>query len=182
MSGLTRKIRTDEKGVSPVIGVILMVAITVILAAVIASFVFGMGSKVQAAPQAQLMAEDNADMIDGSDDILFNVTHYGGDDLKCDEIKLQVLNATVGPHTLVWNGTSNANRFEYKNSSGNVALIANDTVNNAFGDGIFSVGETFGIYEANGAQVFSKSPDTLTFRVIHIPTGNIIYETNVKVQ
>jgi len=34
-------LRKDEKGVSPVIGVILMVAITVILAAVIASFVFG---------------------------------------------------------------------------------------------------------------------------------------------
>ncbi len=39
--------RMDEKGVSPVIGVILMVAITVILAAVIASFVFGMGSSVK---------------------------------------------------------------------------------------------------------------------------------------
>ncbi|MEM4291424.1 MAG: type IV pilin N-terminal domain-containing protein [Archaeoglobaceae archaeon] len=39
--------RMDEKGVSPVIGVILMVAITVILAAVIASFVFGMGSTVK---------------------------------------------------------------------------------------------------------------------------------------
>jgi len=34
----------DERGVSPVIGVILMVAITVILAAVIASFVLGFGS------------------------------------------------------------------------------------------------------------------------------------------
>lgn len=39
--------RMDEKGVSPVIGVILMVAITVILAAVIASFVFGMGGQLQ---------------------------------------------------------------------------------------------------------------------------------------
>ncbi|MBO8182573.1 MAG: type IV pilin N-terminal domain-containing protein [Archaeoglobus sp.] len=39
--------RKDEKAVSPVIGVILMVAITVILAAVIASFVFGMGSNVK---------------------------------------------------------------------------------------------------------------------------------------
>lgn len=39
--------RMDEKGVSPVIGVILMVAITVILAAVIASFVFGMGSRIE---------------------------------------------------------------------------------------------------------------------------------------
>ncbi|MCS7121170.1 MAG: type IV pilin N-terminal domain-containing protein [Archaeoglobaceae archaeon] len=39
--------RRDEKGVSPVIGVILMVAITVILAAVVASFVFGLGGTVK---------------------------------------------------------------------------------------------------------------------------------------
>ena len=37
-----QKIRNNEEAVSPVIGVILMVAITVILAAVIAAFVFGM--------------------------------------------------------------------------------------------------------------------------------------------
>ena len=39
-------LRKDEKGVSPVIGVILMVAITVILAAAIASFVFGLTGTV----------------------------------------------------------------------------------------------------------------------------------------
>ena len=39
--------KQNEEAVSPVIGVILMVAITVILAAVIAAFVFGMGSNVQ---------------------------------------------------------------------------------------------------------------------------------------
>ena len=43
--------RKDERAVSPVIGVILMVAITVILAAVIATFVFGLGSK---APKSQM--------------------------------------------------------------------------------------------------------------------------------
>ena len=37
----------DSRGVSPVIGVILMVAITVILAAVIATFVLDLGSGVQ---------------------------------------------------------------------------------------------------------------------------------------
>ena len=36
-------LKNDKRAVSPVIGVILMVAITVILAAVIAAFVFGMG-------------------------------------------------------------------------------------------------------------------------------------------
>ncbi|WP_054847863.1 type IV pilin [Methanoculleus chikugoensis] len=39
--------RENEEAVSPVIGVILMVAITVILAAVIAAFVFGMTGNVQ---------------------------------------------------------------------------------------------------------------------------------------
>jgi flagellin-like protein len=40
------KFRENEEAVSPVIGVILMVAITVILAAVIAAFVFGMTGSV----------------------------------------------------------------------------------------------------------------------------------------
>jgi flagellin-like protein len=41
------KFTHNEDAVSPVIGVILMVAITVILAAVIAAFVFGMAGNVQ---------------------------------------------------------------------------------------------------------------------------------------
>lgn len=39
--------KNNEDAVSPVIGVILMVAITVILAAVIAAFVFGMAGNIQ---------------------------------------------------------------------------------------------------------------------------------------
>ena len=41
----------NEEAVSPVIGVILMVAITVILAAVIAAFVFGMADTADAKPR-----------------------------------------------------------------------------------------------------------------------------------
>ena len=40
----------DDRGVSPVIGVILMVAITVILAAVVAAFVLGFGDTNSTAP------------------------------------------------------------------------------------------------------------------------------------
>jgi flagellin-like protein len=47
-----KNIVDDDSAVSPVIGVILMVAITVILAAVIASFVLGLGPS-ESAPQAQ---------------------------------------------------------------------------------------------------------------------------------
>jgi|APHM01.1.fsa_nt_gi archaeal flagellin N-terminal-like domain len=43
MSDIKAFLFDDDRGVSPVIGVILMVAITVILAAVIAAFVLGLG-------------------------------------------------------------------------------------------------------------------------------------------
>jgi flagellin-like protein len=51
----------DERGVSPVIGVILMVAITVILAAVIASFVLGFGDQVSQSVQAGADVSENDD-------------------------------------------------------------------------------------------------------------------------
>ena len=45
-----RELFADDDAVSPVIGVILMVAITVILAAVIGTFVLGLGDQVQSNP------------------------------------------------------------------------------------------------------------------------------------
>ena len=49
----------NEEAVSPVIGVILMVAITVILAAVIAAFVFGMTGNVQTTKTVAVTAAVN---------------------------------------------------------------------------------------------------------------------------
>ena len=59
----------DDSAVSPVIGVILMVAITVILAAVIGTFVLGLGDNVESTPTAQFDIDFNDDQI----------THEGGD-------------------------------------------------------------------------------------------------------
>lgn len=67
-----RKFSKDEEAVSPVIGVILMVAITVILAAVIAAFVFGMGSSLK----KNYMVAATASQV-GTDII---VTYNGGPD------------------------------------------------------------------------------------------------------
>jgi flagellin-like protein len=63
----------DEEAVSPVIGVILMVAITVILAAVIAAFVFGMGGTLKKTYNVAATAQQtNATVIE--------VTFNGGPD------------------------------------------------------------------------------------------------------
>ena len=53
----------EERAVSPVIGVILMVAITVILAAVIAAFVLDLGQSQSASPAAGVQFdEDSSDV------------------------------------------------------------------------------------------------------------------------
>jgi flagellin-like protein len=61
-----------EDAVSPVIGVILMVAITVILAAVIAAFVFGMASGVQKTKTVAATARQMGNY--------FVITYEGGQD------------------------------------------------------------------------------------------------------
>jgi len=57
------KFTKNEEAVSPVIGVILMVAITVILAAVIAAFVFGMAGNIQKTKVVAATASQNGDYI-----------------------------------------------------------------------------------------------------------------------
>ncbi|MFU1782401.1 type IV pilin [Haloarcula japonica] len=71
----------DDDAVSPVIGVILMVAITVILAAVIASFVLGLGDQAQqATPQASFSWEYDSSGPE------VTITHDGGDTIAGDEL------------------------------------------------------------------------------------------------
>jgi len=80
----------DDRAVSPVIGVILMVAITVILAAVIGTFVLGLGDQVQeSAPNAQISL--NADSSENE----VSVSHNGGDTFHEDNTaSLTVVNST----------------------------------------------------------------------------------------
>jgi flagellin-like protein len=65
--------KQNEEAVSPVIGVILMVAITVILAAVIAAFVFGMTDNVQ--------TQKNVAVGLQKDGVTLQVTIQGGADV-----------------------------------------------------------------------------------------------------
>jgi len=70
----------DKKAASPVIGVILMVAITVILAAVIGTFVLGLGDQVQqTSPNAQWT-------WDQPTDTKLELTHQGGDTVAVDRV------------------------------------------------------------------------------------------------
>ena len=72
---------SDDRGVSPVIGVILMVAITVILAAVIGAFVLELGSSVATEqPQASFDFEFNGSNV--------TVTHQSGSEIDNSSISV----------------------------------------------------------------------------------------------
>jgi flagellin-like protein len=74
----------DDDAVSPVIGVILMVAITVILAAVIGTFVLGLGDRVQeSSPTASISFDQGA----GNTEQIKTI-HDSGDTLKSSQISL----------------------------------------------------------------------------------------------
>ncbi|MGZ0746683.1 type IV pilin [Haloparvum sp. AD34] len=105
----------DDRAVSPVIGVILMVAITVILAAVIGTFVLGLGDSLsESAPQATF----DWNQEEGENTSKVTVQHTGGD-----SIDSSTLSATA-------NGTSVSDLTDWPSSGDSVT--AGDSY--SFGD------------------------------------------------
>jgi flagellin-like protein len=85
MTTRTRHLIKEEEAVSPVIGVILMVAITVILAAVIGAFVFGMGGSLKKTYVVGVTAtQTSSNAVD--------VTFQGGPDAGL----VHYINVTIG--------------------------------------------------------------------------------------
>ena len=136
---------TEERAVSPVIGVILMVAITVILAAVIGSFVLGLAGDVsEAAPTAQISFEYDSDAND------VTLIHDGGSSFESDSVRLAGAN---DPEQIrgsgSWDGTVRAGdatdpidlnnadegdtlRLVWEGSGGSSSVIARSTVPSGF--------------------------------------------------
>lgn len=74
----------DERALSPVIGIVLMVGLTLVLAATVGTVVFAPGTE-QPAKTVRLSAS-----ADGNSDTI-TVTHEGGDSLDVERIDLRIL-------------------------------------------------------------------------------------------
>jgi flagellin-like protein len=123
-----KRLLNDDDAVSPVIGVILMVAITVILAAVIATFVLGLGEQVSdTAPQASF-SYDYENISSGVNDSFstgvdadgnVTATHVGGATIEAEQ--LYISNST---DKFAWSNTNTKYGSSSKISSGNSITIA----------------------------------------------------------
>ncbi|TQD23837.1 type IV pilin [Methanolobus vulcani] len=151
----------DEDAVSPVIGVILMVAITVILAAVIAAFVFGMGPPEQA-PQASLRAsamEDNSSSM-------VKIEHQGGD-----EMILASANTRI-----VVDGTT---------ATIDDGITSDDDKRFVAGENVYISNQTSGFYldlTPNGTAVhdIGATGETVNVKFVDVGSGQLIADMDVR--
>ena len=137
-----KNLAMDEDAVSPVIGVILMVAITVILAAVIATFVLGLGDSVSnSAPQAtfEFSPDDNTITMNGGDEITasgIKITFEGKSPSDQDTSGTNELevgsSSTITAGTLIYDGNNDGDhtfteddtiRIIWDGGEGNSAVI-----------------------------------------------------------
>jgi len=140
----------DDRAVSPVIGVILMVAITVILAAVIGTFVLGLGDQVQSTtPQAQFGFETSNLGDNDDDNDAVTVTHESGDSIEKNSLTI-----SIGGQAYLDSGTVDQD----PDSSGTDISVTDNF------DSTVSAGQTFTVDENSANNDFSG--DT-TVRVIY---------------
>jgi flagellin-like protein len=125
----------DDRGVSPVIGVILMVAITVILAAVIAAFVLGLGDTNSTAPSVTF----DYDYDQTTDNV--TVTMTGGESFDPARVEFQADGTDVAQSS----GTSDNSGFPVGASTdASDSLTNNDVVqeNSMNDDNTVSAGDS----------------------------------------
>jgi len=150
-----------EEAVSPVIGVILMVAITVILAAVIAAFVFGMGPPEQA-PQASIRG--SAENI-GVNTVL-KLEHQGGDNFYLTSANTRVIVDGVAVEA-----SDLPEAFEY--SAGNTVYLFNESTG----------GLTLGVKTNVTAATISKVANqgaTVNVKIIDVASQQMIADLSVR--
>ncbi|WP_092932409.1 type IV pilin [Natrinema hispanicum] len=163
----------DERAVSPVIGVILMVAVTVILAAVIAAFVMDMGSGLgESAPSVGTEATSNSGWADTGDDVVFRIAHQSGDSVEMDNMRVVIRDSdSASVATLDSDGWSG------QGSNSEVSLVI-DGVSSNQGAETFSGGSTIEI-EASGTNDISENTE-YTIQLIHTPSDSTFVEHTVE--
>ncbi len=157
------KFRKNEEAVSPVIGVILMVAITVILAAVIAAFVFGMGTPV-ATPQTSITGKG----VNGSTAYI-NLTHNGGDTLIGSDVQIRVSNK-AGATGLI------ATTSDFMS----VILAGSPTKFGWAATPTLAPGNTLSL-STNSSQTEITTGDVVNVKLFHVPSGRFIADIDVTI-
>jgi flagellin-like protein len=158
------RIRKDSEAVSPVIATILMVAITVVLAAVLYVMVLGFGGTSTQTPAATYQ---KATITNGQKITIVSITKT---DVPWDDVTIQVTNGTV---IQSWNptkaalSTTTAATLGAK-SLGGITVTVN--VTDVSGNGFVSGTDFFTIWATTGAGGLSDNIQ-YTAVLLYVPSG-----------
>ena len=190
----------DDRAVSPVIGVILMVAITVILAAVIGTFVLDLGQELgddETAPQLAVDADVHSELVmesdpseveheddwDEDDQMGFaTISHDTGDSLDEEDITIQVVDennievAELDATDPAWVAPLDEDDME---DDPDLMMRANVEEEFGGGDTIVLVLEEDGLEDpVNEASDFEASGE-YTIEIIHEPSGSTVSDSDI---
>ena len=163
---MTRPLHTDrsnhDRAVSPVIGAVLMVAITVVMAAAVGTLVLDLGgTSADPAPRATLAV--TADPTTNH----LNVSHRGGDGIDAARSRLLVTDESTGDR-LTFPPTTDSSVFGV---GGVVAIDVSD-------GNVTST--TWGAMSASESSGFDVTPGTqYTLQLVDARSQRIVFETTV---
>ena len=118
---------SKERAVSPVVGVMLMLVVTLIIASVVSAFAGGLWGNTEKAPGVTIQATIVLNEPDNLENNNITLTHLGGDPFQIKDVKLVVSNDTWNM-IFTNNTSSNANllKFNYEGDTAPNLIRAGD--------------------------------------------------------
>jgi len=168
-----------------------MVAITVILAAVIGTFVLGLGDSLEQAPQSQLNTEDASDTspvapgdAGGGDTYgILSINHGGGDAIGDGEYRIR-----VRPPSGSWHVVHNSSTAQGSFTISDDGTSDTATVSIGADPNEFSVGQSVEVEFNAYTDADDTDSDKIAFtgdwdvQIIHVPSDSILLDETVNVE
>ncbi len=182
----------NRRGISPVVGVVLMIAITVLLAGSVATILLGVGD-VPDEP-APIIGESSGELEQqsGSSGGEVHITHVAGDDIAVENIEIAVdASDACGEHerliNLPENDSNNAGRFDDTNVES--GPIDDSIISGDYDDlGVLDSRTTNQFTEGSSLQFRLASSeceldagDEVIVRVVHVPSDSAIITRQLTV-
>ena len=152
-----------DDAVSPVIGVMLMLSITIIIAAVLMAFAGGMADTKPATPSVDLSAE----FVKSGEGIVLRLSHNGGDTLNPKDIRVTAYVTTE---------MSSGEQLIIKD------IIGDDNAWNAGESILLTTDKTKSLLGIDNVENAASLSTPVEIGIYHIPSSNVIFQNTILME
>lgn len=181
---------TPNRGVSPVISVVLMVAVTVMLAGTMSTFALGFTQNLNG--PAPNVAQTSGEFVPGASAQRVRITHEGGDSVAVEEIEIIVRASgpSLDAEARLVDLPADDTTIDAKNIEGTVGLIDKGTAVQIIQEddsNVWSAGDTIQFEINVGDADFREPPtgsnpdaDELQVIIVHTSSNQIIFDETFR--